>query len=133
MTAIIAQNGSIYAPHLIKNKKNLLNLAYYNHPSQLLTVFNDNASFLKVKNAMIRVVEDKNGTGKRSKVDFVRVGLKTGTAGSKKKGLDAILIGFFPAEKPEYAFGFRLERVGRAELKGAYFSRDFLTSFYQQK
>ncbi len=133
MTAIIAQNGSIYAPHLIKNKKNLLNLAYYNHLAQLLTVFNDNASFLKVKNAMIRVVEDKNGTGKRSKVDFVRVGLKTGTAGSKKKGLDAILIGFFPAEKPEYAFGFRLERVGRAELKGAYFSRDFLTAFYQRK
>ena len=133
ITAVIAQNGSINTPHLIKNKKNLLNLAYYNHPAQLLTVFDDNASFLKVKNAMIRVVEGKRGTGKRSKVDFVRVGLKTGTAGSKKKGLDAILVGFFPAEKPEYAFGFRLERVGRAELKGAYFSRDFLTAFYQRK
>ncbi len=133
ITAIIAQNGSIYAPHLIKHKKNLLNLGYYNHPAHLLKVFYDNTSFLKVKNAMIRVVEDKKGTGKRSKVNFVRVGLKTGTAGIKKNGLDAILIGFFPAENPKYAFGFRLERVGRAEIKGAYFSKDFLTSFFHRE
>lgn len=131
--AIIAQNGTIYAPHLIKNEKNLLNLAYYNHPGQLLKVATDTAAFTKVKNAMIRVVEDKDGTGERSRVDFVRVGLKTGTAGKREPGLDAIMSGFFPAEKPQYAFGFRLQGVGKAEFKGALFLKDFLISFYGQK
>ncbi len=133
IAAIIAQNGSIYSPYLIKNKKNLLNLAYYNHPSQLLRVFNDNTAFLKIKNAMVRVVEGKNGTGKRAKSEVVRVGLKTGTAGQKERGLDAVLTGFFPVEKPQYAFAFRLEQVGKAELKGAYFLRDFLNAFYRQR
>lgn len=131
VSAVIAQSGSVYSPYLIKNKKNLLNLGYYNHSPELLTVLTDNAVFLKVKDAMVRVVEDPEGTGKRSKVDIVRVGLKTGTAGSKTKGLDAILTGFFPVEKPRYAFAFRLEGAGKAELRGAYFLKDFLTAFYR--
>jgi cell division protein FtsI/penicillin-binding protein 2 len=132
-SAIIAQNGVIYSPYLIKNEKNLLNLAYYNHPGQLLTISSDTAVFAKIKSAMIRVVEDKKGTGERSQVDFVRVALKTGTSGNAKQGLDAILSGFFPAEKPQYAFGFRLQGVGKAELKGAMFLKDFLISFYGRK
>lgn len=130
IAAIIAQNGSVYSPYLIKNKKNLLNLGYYTHPSELLTIFTDNATFFKVKRAMVGVVEQPEGTGKRTRVDFVQVGLKTGTTGDPQKGLDATLMGFFPEEKPAYAFAFRLERVGKAELRGAYFLRDFLKLFY---
>lgn len=133
LAAVIAQSGSIYTPHLIKNEKNLFKLGYYTHPSELITADGDSAAFLKVKNAMARVVEDPRGTGRRSKVDFVRVGLKTGTAGKKELGLDAILIGFFPVEKPRYAFAFRLERAGKAEIKGAYFFKDFLNAFYVKK
>ena len=131
--AIIAQNGTFNSPYLIKNEKNLLNLAYYNHPAQLLTVVNDTAVFSKIKEAMIRVVEDKRGTGRRAKVDFVRVAIKTGTAGNRALGLDAIMSGFFPTEKPQYAFGFRLQGVGQCEYKGALFLKDFLTSFYGRK
>ncbi len=133
LSAVIAQNGSIYAPYMIKNRKNLLNLGYYTHPAELLAVAEDNPTFLKVKNAMYHVVEDKRGTGRRSRVDFVRVGLKTGTAGDKKDGLDAVLTGFFPAEKPKYAFAFRLQGVGKAELKGAYFLKNFLNALYHQE
>lgn len=131
--AIIAQNGTINSPYLIKNEKNLLNLAYYNHPVELLKVVNDTAVFSKVKNAMIHVVEDKRGTGERAKVDFVRIAIKTGTAGNRALGLDAIMSGFFPTEKPQYAFGFRLQGVGQCEFKGALFLRDFLTSFYGRR
>ena len=130
IAAIIAVNGSVYSPYLIQNKKNLLNLGYYTHPAELLTVFTDNAAFFKVKRAMVGVVEHPEGTGKRSRVDFVQVGLKTGTTGDPQKGLDATLMGFFPEEKPAYAFAFRLERAGKAEIRGAYFLRDFLKLFY---
>lgn len=130
ISAVISQNGSIYSPYLIKNKKNLLNIAYYNHTGQLMEVLKAGTIFLKLRNAMKLVVEAPNGTGKRARVDFVKVALKTGTAGNKKLGLDAILTGFFPADKPQYAFAFRLERAGKAEWRGALFLKDFLTTFY---
>lgn len=130
ISAVISQNGTIYSPYLIKNKKNLLNIAFYNHTGQLLEVLKAGTLFLKIRNAMKLVVEAPNGTGKRARVDFVKVALKTGTAGNKKLGLDAILTGFFPADKPEYAFAFRLERAGKAEWRGALFLKDFLTAFY---
>jgi hypothetical protein len=133
LAAIISQNGSLYAPHLITNQKNLLNIAFYNHLPRLLDVFNGSTVFLKLKSAMRLAVEHPNGTGKRAKVDVVTVALKTGTAGNRKLGLDAILMGYFPAEKPEYAFAFRLERAGKAEWRGALFLNEFLTAFYQLK
>jgi hypothetical protein len=130
ISAVISQNGSIYSPYLVDNKKNLLNIAFYNHPGQLLEVINAGTIFLKLRNAMELVVEAPNGTGKRARVDFVKVALKTGTAGDKSLGLDAILTGFFPADKPRYAFALRLERAGKAEWRGALFLKDFLTAFY---
>jgi hypothetical protein len=130
ISAVISQNGSIYSPYLVENKKNLLNIAFYNHPGQLLEVIDAGTIFLKLRNAMELVVEAPNGTGRRARVDFVKVALKTGTAGDKNLGLDAILTGFFPADKPQYAFAFRLERAGKAEWHGALFLKDFLTAFY---
>ncbi len=127
--AVIARSGSIYAPYLLKSRKNLMKLAYYEHPRGLLKVIEDNAAFVKVKNAMCRVVEDPCGTGRRSRVDTVRVSMKTGTTGSKTAGFNAVIFGYFPADKPRYAFAFRLEGVGKAELKGAYFLKEFLTAF----
>jgi hypothetical protein len=133
MAALISNDGSLYDPYLIKNEKNALNIAYYNHQPRLTTVFKNNTAFFKLKNAMVYVVESPDGTGRRSRVDGVPVALKTGTAGNKKQGLDAVLAGFFPADKPRYAFAFRLQRVGKAEWKGAFFLRDFLTAFYSDR
>ncbi len=126
---IISQNGSIYLPYLIKSKKNLMNIGFYNHNPRLSKVFSDNTGFNKIKNSMLAVVESPDGTGRRAKVDFVRAAIKTGTSGKKEAGLDAVITGFFPFEKPQYAFAFRLEGAGKAELKGALFLKDFLTAF----
>jgi peptidoglycan glycosyltransferase len=133
LSAVIAQNGSIYTPYLIKNKKNLLNIGFYNHDPQLLQVTRDSTILIKIKNAMEDAVVHPRGTGRRAMVDFVNAAIKTGTAGDKKKGLDAVITGFFPAEKPQYAFAFRLERGGKAEWRGALFLKAFLTAFYGSK
>lgn len=133
ISAIISQNGLIQSPYLIKNIKNVLKLGFYNHKPKKIEISSDYSIFQNIKEAMIDVVEDKKGTGRRSKVDFVKVALKTGTSGERKFGFDSVLIGFFPADKPQYAFAFRLERAGNAELKGAYFLKDFLNSFYGHK
>ena len=79
---------------------------------------------------MIEVVENENGTARRARMEAVRIAAKTGTAGSSQNGLDAIVIGFFPVEKPDYAFALRLEGGGKAEFNGAYVLRDFLKLLY---
>lgn len=132
MAMIMAQNGSINRPYLIKNTKNLLNLGFYNHQPELIAIYENNPAFLKITQAMMEVVENRLGTGRHSKVQFVKTAIKTGTAGEKKYGLNAIIIGFFPAEKPEYAFAFILEGAGKAELKGARFLKEFLKLIYDQ-
>jgi peptidoglycan glycosyltransferase len=133
ISSIVCQNGSIYPPYIIKNIKNILNLGFYNHGNQLVQIINDNPNFLKIKNAMIQVVEDPKGTGRRTHLDFVTVGLKTGTTGSRKSGFNSILTGFFPTVRTKYTFSFRLEKAGKAELAGANFLKDFLHSFYDKK
>jgi cell division protein FtsI/penicillin-binding protein 2 len=129
---VIAQNGSIYNPYIIKNIKTILNLGFYNHRPAITSIFSQNPAFLGITRAMTGVVEDADGTGKYAKVDYVHTAIKTGSAGNKKVGLDSIIIGFFPAEKPVYAFAFRLERAGKVELNGAAFLKEFLTLWYHQ-
>ena len=133
ISAIISQNGSVYSPYVIKNVRNLLDLGFFNHDPKIIKTFKNSTDFIKIKEAMIEVVEMKRGTGRRSRVDFMRTAVKTGSAGDSKKGLDAILLGFFPARKPVYAFAFRLERAGRADLKGARFLKQFLISLYNKE
>ncbi len=132
ISAFVAQNGSIYSPFLIKNIKNVLHLGFYNHPVKIINAGKDDRVFQKVKQAMMTVVGSEAGTGRRAKVDFVDIAAKTGTGGEQRTGYDAILTGFFPAEKPHYAFAFILQGAGKAEKEGALFLKDFLISFYKR-
>jgi cell division protein FtsI/penicillin-binding protein 2 len=132
LAAIFSQSGQFFSPYLIDDVKNILGLGFYHHASRPVRVLADDLNFMRVKKAMVDVVEDKNGTGHRARSETVRVAIKTGTAGSSRQGLDAVIIGFFPVEKPRYAFAFRLQGAGKAELKGAFFLHDLLQSLYQK-
>jgi len=132
LAAIFSQSGQLFSPYLIDDVKNILGLGFYHHAARPVRVLADDLNFMRVKKAMVDVVEDKNGTGHRARSETVRVAIKTGTAGSSRQGLDAVIIGFFPVEKPRYAFAFRLQGAGKAELNGAFFLRDLLQSLYQK-
>jgi hypothetical protein len=133
LAAIVAQNGAIRSPHLIKNIKNVLRLGFYNHSSEIISISRENRIFETIKSAMVGVTEEERSTGAKARVDFMHIAIKTGTAGEKKLGFDAIIMGFFPAHKPQYAFAFRLERGGKAQVQGAHFLKEFLTHLHHQK
>jgi len=130
ISALVAQDGSSCTPYLVKNMKNILEVSFYNHESKLLTALKDNPAFPLVREGMQAVIEYPDGTGRRARVNFVQLAVKTGTAGEMKAGYDAIFTGFFPANRPRYAFAFILQQAGRAENEGAAFLGAFLTSFY---
>jgi hypothetical protein len=131
MAALIARDGETSTPYLIGSEKNVLSLGCFTHPTARQQLLHDDLAFLQLKKAMLAVVESESGTAHRARLDFVQTAVKTGTAGTTTSGLDAVLIGFFPYNRPRYAFAFRLEGSGRAEINGAIFLRDFLTRFLQ--
>ena len=131
LAAVFSQNGLLFPPYIIDDAKSILELGFYSHSARPLRVLADDLNFGRVKKAMQEVVNNENGTGHRAWSAAVNLAIKTGTTGDRSQGLDAIVIGFFPSEKPRYAFAFRLEGAGKAELNGAFFLRDLLKILYQ--
>jgi peptidoglycan glycosyltransferase len=127
---VFARNGTFPEPFLIDSMRNVLNLGFYAHRMRIDRILPDAPTFAKIRKAMIEVVENENGTARRARLDSVRIAAKTGTAGDHQKGLDAIIIGFFPVESPAYAFALRLEGGGKAEFNGAHVLREFLRLLY---
>ena len=52
--------------------------------------------------------------------------MKTGTAGIRANGLEALILAFSPVDKPKIAFGVIAESAGPAEYAGAKIAHDFL-------
>ncbi|MBN2345287.1 MAG: hypothetical protein JXO51_02780 [Candidatus Aminicenantes bacterium] len=126
LAAVFSQNGQFFPPFLIDDVRNLLGLGFYRHEARPRKLLADDLNFMRVKKAMAEVVEEKNGTGRRARHPSLRLAIKTGTAGDSAKGLDSVIIGFFPFEAPRFAFALRLEGGGRADFKGALFVRELL-------
>jgi cell division protein FtsI/penicillin-binding protein 2 len=131
LAAIFSQNGLLFPPYIIDDAKSILDLGFYSHNVRPLRVLADDLNFGRVTKAMREVVNNKNGTGHRIWPAVVNLAIKTGTSGDRNRGLDALVIGFFPAERPRYAFAFRLEGGGRADVNGAFFLRDLLKILYK--
>jgi peptidoglycan glycosyltransferase len=130
LAAIFSQSGQFFPPYLIDDAKSILGLGFYRHAARPQQLLADDLNFLRVRKAMAAVVEDEEGTGRRAFNETIRLAIKTGTASNPAGGLDAIIAGFFPGEKPRYAFAFRLEGGGRADVNGAYFLRDLVRILY---
>ena len=77
---------------------------------------------------MRSVVESDDGTGRRARIDSLPIAIKTGTAGDRRAGLDAIMIAVVPADAPTLAIGLVAGHAGKAELEGARIIKDFVES-----
>jgi peptidoglycan glycosyltransferase len=72
------------------------------------------------------VVTREKGTGRRAEVEGVTLALKTGTAGARENGYDALIVAFAPADQPKIAFALIAENAGSAELAAAKAAHDFV-------
>lgn len=100
-TAMIANNGILLSPVIVSGEKN----------KNLIPLENINQNNFKiVKEGMRDAVTE--GTAQGLSVPFVKVAAKTGTAelGASKKFVNSWIIGFFPYEKPKYAFAVIMEK-----------------------
>lgn len=110
--AAVANGGKLMEPRIIVEK---------DAPPSYSVVPIRTASFDVVKEGMLEAV--RVGTASGIRLQGVSVAAKTGTAelGTLKKLVTSWIIGFFPFERPRYAFAVIMEKGPRENTVGAAF------------
>lgn len=110
MAAGIANNGEIVRPTLVKEIIFNNGKIRDNRNIEVLSQGTDSIKAEKMKEIMIRVVEE--GTGKNARIKNVKVAGKTGTAQNETDKDHAWFVGFAPADNPKVAVAVILEEEG---------------------
>jgi len=108
----LATDGTIYRPHILKeitSPDGRVSIAQ----SEVWRHLPFSAATLRVlKEAMVGVVNDKNGTGVLAQIPDVTVGGKTGTAQNPHGEDHAWFVGYAPAKDPKIVVSVVVENIG---------------------
>ncbi|MDD2500703.1 MAG: penicillin-binding protein 2 [Geobacter sp.] len=143
MVATVANEGTIYRPHLVKkvvdpDGKTIKEFS----PEVLGTTGISPASFKKVKQGLFAVVNDPGGTGANARLWDVKVAGKTGTSQVVKLGEDrkkavayqykdhGLFVAFAPFEKPEVAVAVVVEHGGGGGAVAAPIAGKILRNYF---
>jgi len=118
LAATIALDGRCPQPYLVETRKTPFDTLLDHHKVSWLPWSIPAVAAARTRKAMAAVLTHPEGTGRRIEGDL-SMGLKTGTAGDSKLGLDTVLLGFYPLENPTHSFAVFLSRAGKAEWAGA--------------
>lgn len=111
-TAAIANDGKLLEPMIFKA------------PNEDIAKFKKlpfaSSDLQIVREGMRQAVTDARGTAQAINVSYVKMAAKTGTAevGVRNEFINAWMIGFFPYDKPRYAFAVVMERGKSGTLVG---------------
>lgn len=126
LASMMANRGVLTTPRLMRQRRSLLGYTVAAAPPQAKTTLASPAASEAMIRAMQAVVTSPRGTGRHAVVEGVTLALKTGTAGDKKSGLEALILAFAPVESPKIAFGVIAVDAGPAEIAGARIAHDFV-------
>ena len=128
MTAVVANGGTLYRPHLVKEVADVEGRIIKSFEPEIVSKVDiDPAYFAVLQRSLEAVVNDPGGTGRRAALPDVAVAGKTGTAqiapNSITRSYDrnsipykyrdhAWFTGYAPAENPEVVVTVFLERTG---------------------
>jgi penicillin-binding protein 2 len=108
LSGIVAAEGKFHQTRLIKQIQGPDNTVIAAYPDRLRADLQIKPEVIStLREAMIDVTEDAQGTAHRAQVEGIHVAGKTGTAQwgpQNKQRTAAWFTGFVPAEHPQYAF-----------------------------
>jgi len=109
MTAIIANKGFYYTPHILKisNKE----LSDTNFTKKKFCSI-ESKHFIEIINGMQLVIEGDNGTAQNAHIPGIEICGKTGTAQNPHGEDHSIFIAFAPKESPKIAIAVYIENGG---------------------
>jgi peptidoglycan glycosyltransferase len=126
LASMMANRGVLTTPRLLIQRRSILGDIVANGPQQTSVRLAPPTAAEAIVHSMEAVVSDPKGTGRRALVPGISIAMKTGTAGERKSGLEAVILAFAPVESPKIAFGVIAEDAGPAEFAGAKIAHDFL-------
>jgi peptidoglycan glycosyltransferase len=126
LASMMAHRGVLTTPRLVRQRRSILGDVVGQPLPQGKTQLANASAAERIISAMQAVASEPRGTGRRAPVEGVTVAMKTGTAGVRQEGLDALIMAFAPVDKPKIAFGVIAEGAGPAEFAGAKITHDFL-------
>ena len=106
MTAIVANEGFYYTPHIVKNIKDKVLDSKFTTPKYTSI---DKQHFEPIIEGLFNVFEQPHGTARGSKVKGVEICGKTGTAENPQGQDHSIFIAFAPKENPKIAIAVFVE------------------------
>lgn len=111
MIAAVANDGYLVRPYLVKKIEDV-NISEEEKDS--INISKDTLTI--VKEGLIKVVNDPDGTGRYAKVEGLLIAGKTGTAQTSTDKTHAWFAGFAPADEPKAALVVFLEYGGKGGL-----------------
>jgi peptidoglycan glycosyltransferase len=126
LASMMANRGELTTPKLLVQRRSILGDVVVRAPNQGTSRLASRAAAEGIVHSMEAVVSGPNGTGRRASVAGISLAMKTGTAGERAGGLNALILAFAPVESPRIAFGVIAEDAGPAEFAGAKIAHDFL-------
>jgi tetratricopeptide (TPR) repeat protein len=126
VASMMANRGALTTPKFLVQRRSILGDVVATAPKQGTTRLASPAAAETMVHAMEAVATEAKGTGRRAPVAGISLAMKTGTAGERKSGLEALILAFAPVESPKIAFGVIAEDAGPAEFAGAKIAHDFL-------
>lgn len=146
MVATVANEGTIYRPHLVKRVVDPDGKTIKEYGSEILgSTGISAASFRKVKQGLYAVVNDPGGTGANARLWDVKVAGKTGTSQVIKLGEDrkravayqykdhGLFVAFAPFDKPEIAVAVVVEHGGGGGAVAAPIAGKILRGYFDLK
>jgi cell division protein FtsI/penicillin-binding protein 2 len=127
LASMMANRGVLTTPRLLQSRRSILGETVEGAGKQAQSRIASREAADRMVQAMVAVVTKPKGTGRRADIDGVSLALKTGTAGKRENGFQAVILAFAPVESPKIAFGIIAEGAGPAEFAGAKIAHDFLT------
>ena len=127
--AAIANNGTLYQPHIVNGYRDAETGKYYPFPYEKKQLPVSASTFSLIKDGMIGVVQ--RGTGTLAKVPGINVAGKTGTAQNPHGKDHAWFIAFAPVENPKIAMAVLVENAGFGGSISAPIARELIKYYLQ--
>jgi len=123
MMAAMANGGYLIRPHLVSS---IASVDVFDLATQRIRVSKESCDL--IRKGLARVVNDKDGTGKRARVPGLSIAGKTGTAQTAKNKTHAWFSGFSPINEPKVCVLVFLEYGG----KGGSFASEIAGKIFKE-
>jgi penicillin-binding protein A len=132
LASMMANRGVLTTPRLLRDRRSVLGEIVNGPAPQAQARIATREAADRMVQAMVAVVQRPKGTGRRVDLDDIPLALKTGTAGERQNGYQAVIMAFAPVDSPRIAFGMIAENAGPAEYAGAKIAHDFLSAIRER-